>query len=107
MGSIMKVIPIIAIRDMEGMVSPVGRARSIFQVNQKIVDAIKEDLKKFNANKVKSIVIGHADNEEAAGSLKKVIEENIECENIMKIEFGCAAIIHPGPKSWGAAYYIE
>ena len=107
MGSVMKVIPIVAIRDTDGAISPIGRARNVSQVNQKIVDTIKEDLKKFNANKVKSIVIGHADNKEAAGSLKKVIEENIECEDMLEMEFGCAAIVHPGPKSWGAAYYIE
>ncbi|MBU4483020.1 MAG: DegV family protein [Actinobacteria bacterium] len=107
MGSMMKVIPIIAIRDMEGMISPVGRARNIFQVNQKIVDTMKEDLKKFNANKVKSIVIGHADNKEAAQSLKKIIEENINCEEMLVMEFGCAAIVHLGPKAWGAGYYIE
>ncbi len=107
MGSMMKVIPMVAIRDMEGTISPVGRARSMSQVNQKIVDAIKEDLKKFNANKVKSIVIGHADNKEAAQSLKKIIEENINYEEILVMEFGCAAIIHPGPKAWAAGYYIE
>ena len=107
MGSMMKVIPMIAIRDMEGMISPVGRARNIFQVNQKIVDIIKEDLKKFNASKVKSIVIGHADNKEAAQSLKKIIEENINYEEMLEMEFGCVAIVHPGPKAWGAGYYIE
>ncbi len=107
MGSMMKVIPIIAIRDMEGMISPVGRARNIIQVNQKIVDTIKEDLKKFNADKVKSIIIGHADNKEAARSLKKIIEENINCEEILEMEFGCAAIVHTRPKAWGAGYYIE
>ncbi len=107
MGSMMKVIPMVAIRDMEGTISPVGRARSMSQVNQKIVDSIKEDLKKFNANKVKSIVIGHADNKEAAQSLKKIIEENINYEEILVMEFGCAAIIHPGPKAWAAGYYIE
>ncbi|MCG2790280.1 MAG: DegV family protein [Actinomycetia bacterium] len=107
MGSMMKVIPMVAIRDMEGMISPVGRARNIFQVNQKIVDTMKEDLKKFNANKVKSIVIGHADNKEAAQSLKKIIEENINCEEMLVMEFGCAAIVHLGPKAWGAGYYIE
>ena len=107
MGSVMKVIPIVAIRDTDGAISPIGRARNVSQVNQKIVDTIKEDLKKFNANKVKSIVIGHADNKEAAGSLKKVIEENIECEDIFETEFGCAATVHPGPKSWCVGYYIE
>lgn len=107
MGSMMKVIPIIGIRAMEGTISPVGRARNIIQVNQKIVDIIKEDLKKFNADKVKSIVIGHADNKEAVRSLKKIIEENINYEEMLEMEFGCAAIIHPGPKAWGAGYYIE
>ena len=107
MGSMMKVIPIVAIRDMDGMISPVGRARNIIQVNQKIVDIMKEDLKKLNASKVKSIVIGHADNKEAAQSLKKIIEENINCEEMLEMEFGCAAIVHPGPKAWGAGYYIE
>jgi len=107
MGSMMKVIPMVAIRDMEGTISPVGRARSMPQVNQKIVDTIKEDLKKFNANKVKSIVIGHADNKEAACSLRKIIEENINCEEITEMEFGCAATVHPGPRSWAAGYYIE
>ncbi len=107
MGSMMKVIPMIAIRDMEGTISPVGRARSVSQVNQKIIDSIKEDLKKFNANKVKSIVIGHADNKEAAQNLKKTIEENINYEEMLVMEFGCAVIIHLGSKAWGAAYYIE
>ena len=107
MGSMMKVIPIVAMKNMEGSVSPIGRARNMFQANQKIVDTIKEDLKKFNASKVKSCVIGHADNKKAAQHLKKVIEDNIECEDMLEMEFGCAAIVHPGPKSWGAAYYIE
>jgi DegV family protein with EDD domain len=107
MGSMMKVIPMVAIRDMEGTISPVGRARSMSQVNQKIVGTIKEDLKKFNASKVKSIVIGHANNKEAVQNLKKIIEENINYEEILVMEFGCAVIIHLGSKAWGAAYYIE
>jgi len=107
MGSMMKVIPIVAIRDMEGSVSPVGRARNMFQVNEKIVESIKMDLEKLEANKVKSFVIGHADNKEAAQHLRKVIEKNIKCQEILEMEFGCAAIIHPGPRSWGVSYYIE
>ena len=42
MGSMMKVIPIVAVRDMEGIVSPIGRARNVSQVNEKIVEVIKK-----------------------------------------------------------------
>lgn len=107
MGSAMKVIPIIAVRDMEGSISPVGRARNMFQVNEKIVENIKMDLEKFKASKVKSLVVSHADNKEAAQQLRELIEKNIECQEILEMEFGCVAIVHPGPKTWGAAYYIE
>ena len=107
MGSAMKVIPIVAIRDMEGMVSPVGKARNVFKVNEKIVEAIGEDLKKMKASKVKSCIIGHANNILAAQHLKKVLKENIKCEEILEVEIGCTATVHMGPKSWGIGYYIE
>ena len=107
MGSMMKVIPLVAIRDMEGAVSPIGRARNIFQANQKMVEVIKTDLEKLKANKVKSFVISHADNKEAALHLKEVIDKNFKYEEMLETEFGCVVMVHPGPKSWAVAYYIE
>ena len=107
MGSMMKVIPIVAIRDMEGAVAPVGRARNVIQVNQKIVEVIKGDLKKFNADRVKTIIIGHSDNREAASSLRKAIDKNISYGEMLEMEFGCVATAQAGPKTWGAGYYIE
>jgi fatty acid-binding protein DegV len=92
---------------MEGSISPVGRARNMFQVNEKIVENIKMDLEKFKARKVKSLVVIHADNKEAAQQLRKLIEKNIECQEILEMEFGAVAIVHPGPKAWGVGYYIE
>jgi len=107
MGSVMKVIPIVAIRDMEGTVSPIGKAGNIFQVNEKIIEVIEMDLEKLKATKIKSCMIGHADNTLAAQHLKKVLEENIECKEILEVELGCAATAHLGPKSWGIGYYVE
>jgi len=107
MGSMMKMIPIVAIRDMEGVVSPIGRARNIFQANQKMVEVIKTDLEKSKANKVKSFMTGHADNKKAVLDLKEVIDKNFEYEEMLETEFGCIIMVHPGPKSWAAAYYIE
>jgi len=107
MGSMMKVIPMIAVRDMEGSISPIGRARSMPKVNQKIVDTIKDDMERANAKKVKIIAIAHAENPEAAQALKKSIDDNIDYEEIFMMELGCASIAHPGPQMWGASYYIE
>lgn len=107
MGSMMKVVPVTAIRDMEGTVAPVGRARNVIQVNQKIVEVIKGDLKKFNADRVKTIIIGHSDNREAASSLRKAIDKNISYGEMLEMEFGCVATAQAGPKTWGAGYYIE
>ena len=77
------------------------------KVNEKIVEAIGEDLKKMKASKVKSCIIGHANNILAAQHLKKVLKENIKCEEILEVEIGCTATVHMGPKSWGIGYYIE
>jgi len=107
MGSVMKVIPIVAVRDMEGIVSPIGRARNASQVNEKIVEVIKKDLEKFESNKIKTFIIGHADNEQAALELKETLEKNFDYGEMLMLPFGCIATIYPGPKSWGVAYCIE
>lgn len=107
MGSMMKVIPIVAVRDMEGIVSPIGRARNVPQVNERIVEVIKKDLEKFEANKIKTFIIGHADNEQAALELKEALEKNFDYGDMFILPFGCVATVYPGPKSWGVAYCIE
>ena len=105
MGSLIKIIPIVALKDGEGVVSAIGKGRNISQVNEKIVEVIKSDLEKAKAKKIKCMV-GHVNNEEAACQLKKAIEEHFECEEILVTEMGCVAIVHVGPKAWGVGYYM-
>lgn len=103
MGSLMKVIPIIAVKNV---VTPVGKGRSPTQANEKMVETIKADMESRGAKGIKCI-IEHADNEEAARELKRMIEERFHPEEIILRETGCCGIIHTGPQSWGIAYLMK
>lgn len=103
MGSLMKVIPIIAVKNV---VTPVGKGRSPTQVNKKMVETIKSDMASKGVREIKCI-IEHADNEEAARELKRMIEERFHSGEITLRETGCCGIIHTGPRSWGIAYLMK
>jgi DegV family protein with EDD domain len=106
MGSAMNVIPIVAIRDMEGTVSPIGKGNNFLKVNEQIIEIIKKDLVKLKATKIKICIIEQADNIAASQHLRKVLEENIKCDEILEADLGCTALVHLGPKSWGIGYYV-
>ena len=105
MGSLLKIIPLIAIRDQTGVVTPVGKARNISQANEKIIETIKLDMGKTGAKKIKCI-ISHVDNKPAADELKNSLQKNFECEQIIETEANCVAIVYTGPKAWGVSYYL-
>ena len=106
MGSLLKIIPLVAVRNEEGIVTPLGKARTAAQANEKIVETIRVDMGKTGAEKIECI-ISHADNEAAANELKELLQKNFRCGQIIKKESGCAAIVHIGPKAWGVAYYLR
>lgn len=105
MGSLLKIIPLIAIRDQTGIITPIGKARNTAQANEKIIETIKLDMEKTGAKKMKCI-ISHVDNEPAADELKNSLQKNFECEQIIGTGASCPAIVHIGPKAWGIAYYL-
>lgn len=103
MGSLMKVIPIIAAKNV---ITPIGKGRSPNQANEKMVGTIKSDMESRGAKRIKCI-IEHADNEEAARELKKMVEENFHPEEVILRGTGCCGIVHTGPQSWGIAYLMK
>ncbi len=103
MGSLMKVIPIVAVKNV---VTPVGKGRNPTQANEKMVGTIKSDMESRGAKGIKCI-IEHAGNEEAAGELKKIVEERFHPEELILRETGCGGIVHTGPQSWGIAYLMK
>lgn len=104
LGSIMKIIPLIAFRNEEGMVSPLGKARNVFQANEKIIGTIKSDMEKVGSTKIRC-VISDVDNKIAARQLKETLQKNFECE-IIEGEMPCCGVVYLGPKAWGLAYYL-
>ncbi len=105
MGSLLKIIPLIAIRDQTGVVTPIGKARNTAQANEKIIETIKSDMEKTGAKKIKCIT-SHVGNKPAADELKNSLQKNFECEQIIETEASCPAIVHIGPKAWGISYYL-
>ena len=103
MGSLMKVIPIIAVKNV---VTPIGKGRSPAQANEKMVDTIDADLKKRGLKGLKCI-IEHINNEKAARELKALVEVKFRPEEITLRETGCCGIVHTGPQSWGIAYLMK
>lgn len=103
MGSLMKVIPIIAVKNI---VTPVGKGRSPTQANEKMVKTIDADLKKRRLKELKCI-IEHVDNEEAARELKAMVEVKFRPDEVTLRETGCCGIVHTGPQSWGIAYLMK
>ncbi len=105
LGSLMKVIPILIMRYGTQAIEPLGKGRSIAQVNQKIIETIKTDMEKSGAKKVKALIGDVGDNLEATKTLKEALKKNIDCEEIIMGKLGCE-IVHLGPGGWGIGYYL-
>jgi len=105
LGSLMKVIPILIMRYGTQAIEPLGKGRSIQQVNQKIIETIKADMEKSGAKKIKALIADTGDNPEATKDLKEALEKNIDCEEIVIGKTRCETV-HLGPGGWGIGYYL-
>jgi DegV family protein with EDD domain len=103
MGSLMKVIPIIAVKNV---VTPAGKAKSPTRANEKMVEIMDTNLKKRGLKGLKCI-IEHVDNEKAARELKAMVKVKFRPEEITLRETSCCGIVHTGPQSWGIAYLMK
>jgi len=105
LGSLMKVIPLLIMRYGTEAIEPLGKGRSIQQVNQKMIETIKADMEKSGAKKIKALIGDVGDNPEATKALKEALEKNIDCEEIIIGKMRCE-IVHLGPGGWGIGYYL-
>jgi DegV family protein with EDD domain len=105
LGSLMKVIPILIMRYGTQALEPLGKGRSIQQVNQKIINTVKADMEKSGAKKIKALIADCGDNPEATQNLKESLEKNVSCEEIIIGKMRCE-IVHLGPGGWGIGYYL-
>ena len=105
LGSLMKVIPLVIMRYGTQAIEPLGKGRSIQQVNQKMIETIKADMEKSGAKKIKALIGDVGDNPGATKSLREALEKNIDCEEIIIGKMRCE-IVHLGPGGWGIGYSL-
>lgn len=106
LGSFFKIIPIIGIDKKEGIVIPLGKGKNYKDVNRRIIELMRLDIKKFNGRMIRCITSNAGDNNEAQEDLNKQIRKNFECEEIINGQISFAQIIYIGPESWGIGYTV-
>lgn len=105
LGSLLKVIPIVALRNQEGTISPAGKARDYQQVNQRIVRLIRTDMEEIRATRIRCLV-NHAGNEPAAEDLMEALRKGFRLEELIKGRLSCCAVVHLGPGAWWVGYQL-
>jgi len=99
-GSLLNIKPIISIED--GVIVPVGIARSRTQAYQVIVKKIEEVVGK---GKVKVAYV-HAGARQEVEKLKKMVEERLDTVESFIAELSPALAVHTGPGTAGLCYFI-
>ncbi|RXY99530.1 DegV family protein [Fictibacillus sp. S7] len=92
MGSLLKIKPVLHMKD--GKLFPIEKIRGKKKVFGRMIELMKE-----RGTDLSDQIIGisHADDQEAANSLKEMIKAETGCEQIMISMIGCAIGSHAGP----------
>lgn len=99
-GSVLNIKPIISMKD--GIIVPLGQARTRQRVYKMIVDKIEETV--GSKGKIK-IAYVHAAAQEEAEKLKEMVENRFECVESLVAELSPALGVHTGPGTVGVCYY--
>ncbi|SDM58697.1 EDD domain protein, DegV family [Fictibacillus solisalsi] len=92
MGSLLKIKPVLHMKD--GKLFPIEKIRGKKKVFGRMIELMKERGTDWGDQ---IIGISHADDQEAANSLKEMIKAETGCERIMISMIGCAIGSHAGP----------
>lgn len=107
LGGMMKIIALVKQESEEGIVSPLSKARNWNQVYELMLKKIKEDLEKRNSKKLIRCLISHTHCGSEAQELKKRIQENFSCEEIIIFPASATVAIYMGDNSLGIGYLME
>jgi len=111
MGSVLHIIPIVGVMgdNEEGVVVPCGKGRTFKQVNQQVIDLIKEKMKEKSVEKIRRaiVVYGYGDsNQEAiADFLEKV--KTLPCEEFIVGKPGLVDAVYVGPGGYVVSVYLK
>jgi DegV family protein with EDD domain len=99
-GSLLNIKPIISMKD--GVIIPLGQARSRKRVYQLMVDKLEATVGKSGAIKIAYV---HAAAREEAERLKTLVEHRVTCVESIISELTPALGVHTGPGTAGFCYF--
>lgn len=99
-GSLLNIKPIISMKD--GIIVPLGQARTRQRVYQMMIDKIEETVGTMGKIKIAYV---HAAAAEEAEKLKLLVEERLNCVESIVAELSPALGVHTGPGTVGVCYF--
>jgi fatty acid-binding protein DegV len=99
-GTLLNIKPLISMED--GVIVPVGTARSRSRAYKMMVDKIEAAVGSMGKIKIAYV---HAAAREEAEKLRSMVEERVECVETIIAELSPALGVHTGPGTAGLCYY--
>ena len=99
-GSLLNIKPLIGMED--GVIVPLGQARSRLGAYRKIVGMMEEDVGPTGRVKVAFV---HAAALEEVKKLRAMVEERLTCVEVLMAELSPALGVHTGPGTAGVCYF--
>jgi len=99
-GSLLRIKPLIGMED--GVIVPLGTARSRAQAYQRIAEMMEAAVGHLGKVKVAFV---HAAAPEEIEKLRRVVEERLNCVEVLIAELSPALGVHTGPGTVGVCYY--
>lgn len=100
LGSLLNIKPLIGMED--GVIVPLGQARSRLGAYRKIVGMMEEDVGPSGRVKVAFV---HAAALEEVKKLRAMVEERLTCVEVLMAELSPALGVHTGPGTAGVCYF--
>ena len=107
LGTAMKAIPLLTIRDEVESAKPFGRVRSYAQANLRMVRAIEQDLERVGGDRVEIVVAWYGPHEAERDHLLSLIREKGWRGNLDVFTGKFSAAPHLGPDYWEVGYTVH
>jgi len=99
-GSLLNIKPLIGMED--GVIVPLGQARSRLGAYRKIVNMMEEAIGYLGQVKLAFV---HATALAEAKKLRAMVEERLTCAEVLRAELSPALGVHTGPGTAGVCYF--
>lgn len=111
MGSVLHIIPIVGAmgENEDGILVPCGKGRTFKQVNDQVMELIKEKMKEKSVEKIRRAIVlygyGDSNQESIADFLEKV--KTLPCEEFIVGKPGLVDAVYVGPGGYGISVYLK